>query len=200
MSRYTTIAEAFEFEIEPIKGSRFVAVMAPADTQEQALALVSDVRARWPGATHHCWAYALRDGRTRSSDDGEPGGSAGRPILAQIEGHGVTDVSVVVVRWYGGTKLGVGGLMRAYGGTAGKALDRCEMREVIPLLDLRVTHDYDDTGAVQAIIGARSLPIRDTQWGQQVTLVLAVEEPDLEAVATELRDRTAGRAEITLPS
>lgn len=197
MATYTTIAAPFEYEAEPIKGSRFIAICRPASTDADALGLVDDLRKRWPGATHHCWAFALRDGRTRSSDDGEPGGSAGRPILAQIEGHGITDVSVVVVRWYGGTKLGVGGLMRAYGGTAGKALDRCEVLEVVPVVPLVIEHDYDDTGPVQVVIGARNLTVQDTQWGARVRLVLAVAEPDLDAVADEIRDRTSGRADIT---
>ncbi|MCO4746112.1 MAG: YigZ family protein [Proteobacteria bacterium] len=196
MPRFTTIAGPFEFEADPIKGSRFIALLRPVSTEDEALELVRDARSRWPGASHHCWAFALKDGRTRSNDDGEPGGSAGRPILAQIEGHGITDVSVVVMRWFGGTKLGVGGLMRAYGGTAGKALDRAEPLEVIPVVEIQVEHDYDDTGTVQAIIGARGLVVRDTQYDARVQLRLSMEETLVDAVVQEITDRTSGRATI----
>lgn len=199
MGSHRTLAERFEFEADPIKGSRFVALLAPVQTDAEALAELEAARRRWPGATHHCWAYALSDGRSRSSDDGEPGGSAGRPILAQIEGHDVTDVSAVVVRWYGGTKLGVGGLIRAYGGTAGKALDRAPIEVVEAMIRLRVTHAYDDTGPIQALIGSRNLTVEDTEWGERVTLTLSVREDEAVAITAELTDRTAGRAQISQP-
>ncbi|TNE92642.1 MAG: YigZ family protein [Deltaproteobacteria bacterium] len=198
MARFSTVSDALVFEEDLIKGSRFVALVEPVDDEEQALAHVDACRTRWPGATHHCWAFALADGRTRSSDDGEPGGSAGRPILAQIEGHGVTNVAVVVVRWYGGTKLGVGGLIRAYGGTAGKALDRCDVVEVIPRLRLVVAHSYDDTGPVQAVVGSRGLEVVDTQWGAGVRMTVSVTEEEAEAVTRDFVDRTAGRADVTV--
>ena len=101
--------------LEEIKKSRFLAQAAPVDTPEQALAFVRQVGD--PAATHNCWAYRIGQDY-RFNDDGEPGGTAGRPILQAIEGQGIDRAVVVVTRWYGGIKLGAGGLVRAYGGTA----------------------------------------------------------------------------------
>ena len=194
---YRTLAGPSTFEDEPVKGSRFVALVAPCASEEEALAVVGEARERWPDASHHTWAYTLRDGRHRTSDAGEPGGSAGRPILAQIQGHGLCDVVAVVVRWFGGTKLGVGGLIRAYGGCAGRALDRAEVVEVTPTVELTVRHAYDDVGAVQAVVASLGLEVLETRWEQEVTLVLRVPEPRREEVRSALLDRTAGRADIS---
>lgn len=199
MSTYRTVAGRSSFTPEPIKGSRFVATVAPVTTEAEALAIVDEISARWPDATHHCWAYRLRDGdRSRSSDAGEPGGSAGRPILAQIDGHDLSDVLVVVSRWFGGTKLGVGGLIRAYGGTAGMALDRAEIREVVDKVAVVIEHDYADTNAVDAVLGAEGLEKRDADYGAVVRLVVDLPVEDRARIEGLLRDRTAGR--VRFPS
>ena len=105
--------------LQEIRKSRFLANAAPVDEPEQALAFLADIGD--PLATHNCWAYRIGQ-QYRFSDDGEPGGTAGRPILQAIEGQGFDRVIVVVTRWYGGIKLGVGGLARAYGGCAAECL------------------------------------------------------------------------------
>lgn len=198
MSRHRTVAGRSRFAPDPVKGSRFVATVAHVATEAEAMAVVDEVRAEWPDATHHCWAWRLRDGeRARSSDAGEPGGSAGRPILAQIEGHGLHDVVVVVSRWFGGTKLGVGGLVRAYGGTAGMALDRAEILEVADTVPVRVEHGYGDTGAVDAVVASERLERVDTEWGEGVAFTLHVPVDGLDRVVGALRDATAGRARVT---
>lgn len=196
MSLHRTLAARTRFALDPVKGSRFVATLAPASTEDEARALLEAVRAEWPNATHHCWAWRLADGRTRSADDGEPGGSAGRPILAQIEGHGIDDAMVVVTRWYGGTKLGVGGLIRAYGGCAGKALDAAEIVETARTVPLVLTHGYADTGAVQAALSAAGITPESTAFGAEVIVHLAVPEADLEALTARLVDATGGRARV----
>lgn len=196
MTRYDTLADAVEHWIDPIKGSRFVGLAAPVQDEAQAEALLSRARARWDDARHHCWAWSLPDGRSRSSDDGEPGGSAGRPILAQIDGHELQGVAVVVVRWFGGVKLGVGGLIRAYGGCAGKTLDRGQRVQVVPTVPLQLTHDYNDTGVVQTLLGARGLSPTDTRWDARVTLTLSVPFDQAEPLEQALIDGTAGRASV----
>ena len=100
-----------------VKGSRFIAEATDVRDEEMTMAFVADVRGREPGATHHCWAYRLGTGGDafRYNDDGEPSGTAGPPILRQIDALGLTNTLVVVTRYYGGTKLGTGGLLRAYG-------------------------------------------------------------------------------------
>ncbi len=195
--RFSTLARASTFADAPVKGSRFVALVAPASDEAAALAVLEEARARWPDASHHTWAFRLREGdRMRHSDDGEPGGSAGRPILAQIDGHDLVDVVAVVARWFGGTKLGVGGLIRAYGAAAGRALDRAEIVEVVPTVDRTIVHAYDDTGAVRTLVEAAGVQVLDTRWEAQVHLVVRVSVEALEAVAGALRDRTAGRVRI----
>lgn len=193
---YRTLAEPYRFADDPIKGSRFVAWAAPIADAGTFDGLLADARKEWPDASHHCWAWRLRDGSHRSGDDGEPGGSAGRPILAQIEGHDVVDVGIVVARWFGGTKLGVGGLMRAYGGCAGRALDRAEVVVVVPTVRLTVEHDYDDTGAVQGVVASAGLTVIDIAYDRRVIVTLEVPEPDAEALSARLVDRTRGRADV----
>ncbi|MCB9743665.1 MAG: YigZ family protein [Alphaproteobacteria bacterium] len=191
-----TLSAPVEHWIEPIKGSRFVGLAAPVSDAEQASLLVDEARARWPDASHHCWAYRLADGEGRSSDAGEPGGSAGRPILAQIDGHALMDCCVVVARWFGGTKLGVGGLIRAYGGCAGKTLDRGELVEHVPTRRLQLRHGYPDTGAVQAVLAGFGLEPSAQDYGAEVQVTLEVPEAQAPSLLAALRDATAGRARL----
>ncbi|MFT5689525.1 MAG: putative YigZ family protein [Planctomycetota bacterium] len=189
------------FEMEPVKGSRFHATLAPVSSAEEAMELVARVSATYSDATHNCWAWVVgsKGANFRSSDDGEPGGSAGRPILAQIEGHGATNTAVVVTRYYGGTKLGVGGLIRAYGGCAGKALDQADLDPVIIRRRLIVTHPYDCSGAVQGVLAAAEMTPTESEYGTDVRIVLEVPEEQLEAFKIELRERTAARALLEEP-
>jgi uncharacterized YigZ family protein len=193
MARYLTLAEPLVYAAEPVRGSRFVATLARVDDEAAAMAVIRATEAADPGADHCCWAWRLRDGRTRSWDAGEPRGSAGRPILAQLEGHAVFDAVAVVVRHFGGTKLGVGGLMRAYGGTAGMALDRAKLVEVAGTVELVVEHGYADTNAVEAVLATVPATTTDAAYEATVRLVLRVEEEAVEALVAALRDRTAGR-------
>ena len=124
-----TLAAAATHILE-VKHSRFIAQVAPADSPEAALGFLA--RVADPGATHNCWAYRI-GAEYRSSDDGEPSGTAGRPILAASEGQGYDQVMAVVTRWYGGIKLGAGGLVRAYGGAAAECLRRAERRPLIAM-------------------------------------------------------------------
>src|SRR4051812_2651564 len=121
---YLTVAREGEHETEA-KGSRFLCLLAPAADEAQARQVIAAARAAHPSANHHCWAYVLgADGAVqRSSDDGEPGGTAGLPMLQMLTRRGVRCAVAVVTRWFGGTKLGAGGLARAYGGAVGEALD-----------------------------------------------------------------------------
>lgn len=191
--RYLTVGEPFVYVAEPVKGSRFVAIVAPVADEPAAMAVIRAAEADHADADHCCWAWRLRDGYSRTWDAGEPRGSAGRPILAQIEGHAVFDAVAVVIRHFGGTKLGVGGLMRAYGGTAGMALDRARIVEVAATVELVVEHAYGDTNAVEAALAAVQATIVDAAYDAGVTLILRVEAGVADALAVALRDRTAGR-------
>ena len=195
-AQYRTPAAELRHEIDKIKGSRFIATVAPVQTAEEAGAAVERVRGEFNDARHHCFAYRLGSGgeRFRYSDDGEPSGSAGRPIDQQIEAHDLTDVVVVVTRYFGGTKLGVGGLRRAYGGAAAAALERVAVRTVVVTREVAFEHPYECSGAVQGLLAARGLAPRSAEYGASVRLVLSVPVGEVEGFLEELRERTAGRA------
>ncbi len=135
-----------------MRGSVFRALAAPvADDDEARELLAKRQRVLW-NATHHCSAWRLRSGVQRANDAGEPSGSAGAPILAAIAGAGLEDCAVVVTRDYGGTKLGVGGLIRAYGDAAGLALQAAPRRTGIPAVQVRIRYKYDYTAAVMRVL------------------------------------------------
>lgn len=200
--RYRTLAGELRHAPDPIKGSRFLGCAAPATSLERVRAYVAAIRTEHPRATHHCWGArlgAVSEG-LRFDDDGEPTGSAGRPIAQQIEGHGLHDVVVVVVRWFGGTKLGVGGLMRAYSGCAGQTLDRAPVREVLRTRSVVLRHPYDCSGALTAVLAAHGLEPLAADYGAEVVLRLEVPLARFEAFEREVRERTAGRAVLDQPS
>ncbi len=135
------------------KGSRFLAVVAPAPDEEAARAVVEALRREHPDATHHCFAWRLgAEARERSSDAGEPGGTAGPPILSALRGAGLSDVVAVVVRWFGGVKLGKGGLVRAYGGAARAALAAVQAVDRASVAELELTVPYPALGAVKRLV------------------------------------------------
>ena len=187
------------FEMEAVKGSRFLAHLGPVADAQAAQAFVKEVSTRYANATHNCWAWRIgtKGDRFRSSDDGEPGGSAGRPILAQIEGHSVTNTAIVVTRYFGGTKLGVGGLMRAYGGCAGKALDRAQLKPLIVRIRLGVRHPYNCSGAIQGVLARARLSPLEAHFEGDVRFELDVPEDRIDKVVRELRDAAGGRAQLS---
>ncbi|MDF1797754.1 MAG: YigZ family protein [Planctomycetota bacterium] len=200
-TRYLTIAGPSRFEPEKTKGSRFVADLAPVSTEAEAEALLEAVRSEFQGASHHCFAWILDpEGlQTRNSDDGEPGGSAGAPIQRQLEGHGVTGLACVVTRWFGGTKLGVGGLIRAYGGAAGQALDRAELREVRVRRHLVLEFPYEASGAIDSVARACEAEAAHADYGEGVRTTFVVPLDRLEEFEREVVERTAGRARVCPP-
>ncbi|WP_028358208.1 IMPACT family protein [Brackiella oedipodis] len=146
MSTEYELAAPQQFE-EEIKKSRFIALAAPVTSAEQALDFFA--QQHHADATHNCWAYKLaRD--YRFNDDGEPGGTAGRPILQAIEGKDLINTAVLVIRYFGGTKLGTGGLIRAYGGCAAKCLQTAERRAIIPSTQVFCTALYSDMDLIKS--------------------------------------------------
>lgn len=197
-----TVATESSFESPPVKGSRFVATVAPARSPDEAMAVVATLRQRFPRANHHCWAFALADGTTRCNDDGEPSGSAGRPILARIEGRLARDVVVVVTRWFGGTKLGVGGLVRAYGGCAGEGLDRAEPVVFEVRISVRLVYGYGDTGSVESVLSELGIDESSSEYGAAVRRTIRIDPEAVPRLTQQLSDATAGRVRVepTQPS
>ncbi len=167
-------------------GSRFISLAYPVESEDEVRSIVSALRKEYHDARHHCYAYRLGLGGTvwRASDDGEPSGSAGRPILGQIDSAGLSDVLVVVVRYFGGIKLGVPGLIRAYKESTSDALANAQVVEKVAGSWYRVGFGYDSMPAVMKLIKELELPQRGREWGTDCTVELRVRR-DLENVFLE---------------
>ena len=195
---YLTVAGRGEAAFE-VAGSEFVGYAAPAGSVEAAEAFVAEVREAHPDATHVVPAYRVRtsDGivREHASDEDEPTGSAGKPALNVLARREVADVAVAVVRYFGGTKLGVGGLARAYGEATKRALDAAGVTERVPHAALSVVVDYDDSGTVRGILESEELAF-EAGYDERVRFDATVPVDDAERVCDRLRSATSGRAEI----
>jgi len=157
-------------------GSRFIALAYPVETEAQVREIVNGLRKEYHDARHHCYAYRLGYKRDvfRASDDGEPSGSAGRPILGQIDALGLSDVLVVVVRYFGGIKLGIPGLIRAYKSSTADALSRARVVEKIAARRYRLQFDYLSMNAVMKVLKDMELPQSGQQFGESCSLEVRV--------------------------
>lgn len=171
------------------KGSRFLAVLGPAAGEEEARARLAGLARELPDATHHCWAWRLGDPpRERSADAGEPAGTAGMPILQVLRGAGLSDALAVVVRWFGGTKLGKGGLARAYAAAVREALPGLPVVLRVPTARLVVRVPYEKVGAVKRLVHPPAVELEAEEYGEEARLVLAVHEERAAALQTALAD------------
>lgn len=174
-----------------VKHSRFQVHAAPVETPAAALVFLAHVSD--PAATHNCWAYRI-GAEYRSSDDGEPAGTAGRPILAAIDGQGLDRVMVVVTRWFGGIKLGAGGLVRAYGGSAAECLRVADRHEIVEQVELILTAPFEELGVVHsAMAGFQAEKQAETfdETGARIALRLPADRAD--DLKIHLRDATRNR-------
>lgn len=185
-----TLATACQHS-EDIKKSRFLAQAAPVQTPEQALAFVRQVGDAT--ATHNCWAYRIGQDY-RFNDDGEPGGTAGRPILQAIEGQGIDRAVVVVTRWYGGIKLGAGGLVRAYGGTAAECLRRAERVPIVAMTRLGLRCDFAELALLKARLRELDAEIQHEQFDADgVALEIQLPEGRVDEALSRITDISRGR-------
>ncbi|HYV84773.1 MAG TPA: YigZ family protein [Patescibacteria group bacterium] len=171
-----------------VLGSRFIAQAAPVDGEEEARAAREAMRREFPDATHHCWGLILRlpaGERALCDDAGEPAGTAGPPILQAIRRAGVTDALVIVARWFGGTRLGKGGLARAYRSSAGSALAAAGVVQVVPMIRLQLAGPVEGDGAVRHLIARRTGRLRDASYDESGGVLLLVELPESERAALE---------------
>ncbi len=182
---------------QDIKKSRFLAQATAVDDVDAALVFFARVGAR--DATHNCWAYRI-GAQYRFNDDGEPGGSAGRPILLAIEGQGLYRVAVVVTRWFGGIKLGVGGLVRAYGGCAAECLRLAAKRELVERIHARVRCDFSAAATLYARLREfDAIKHSEHAFADGVELELDVPSAQVAALTAFVRDLTRGRGTVALP-
>lgn len=197
--RYPVPAARVRVEDE-VKGSRFITTAARASTVEDARKFIAGIREEFPDATHNCWAYVVGPaGSTRENgagDDGEPGGTAGRPMLAALLGSGVGDVAAVVTRYFGGTKLGRGGLIRAYSGGVKHALRVMRREERTVVVTVTVTVPYAAVDAARRALERHEAHVAAEDYGDNVRLTVRLPEHRREDLEAELRDATAGTAEV----
>jgi uncharacterized YigZ family protein len=188
-----TLAASSRIEIE-IKRSRFIARAGRVDSLADTLSFYESVADH--SATHNCWAWRL-DHQYRFNDDGEPGGTAGKPILSAIEGKGLDHAMVVVTRYFGGIKLGVGGLVRAYSGTAARCIDQAGIVEIQPRIECSIGAGFTWTGQVYAALEACDAKKLDEQYGDDGIVIRAeVVESTFPRLQSLLRDTTRGEVTV----
>jgi len=190
-SEYITIAAAAEAEhLE--KRSRFLSLAAPVSDESAALRLLDDLRARHRDANHNTYAYILRSGTTRFSDDGEPGGTAGMPVLEVLRRRGLCDVIVVVTRYFGGILLGAGGLVRAYTLAATLALDAATLLHMRRCTVFSLEIPYSFYGKLQNLLPAFDATVLEDNFAERISLTLRIQTDKLPALQKQLAELTAG--------
>lgn len=194
---YKVLEKGGEGEIVE-KKSRFIATLAPVDSEEEATAFIESIKKKYWDARHNCSAFVLgeRAQITRCSDDGEPSGTAGKPMLEVLLGAGVRNAAVVVTRYFGGTLLGTGGLVRAYTQAVQAGLENCRVARMQYGCELGIRTDYNGIGKIQYLLGQRGLEIKSSEYTDIVTLKLEVPFEECGALCKELTEATAGRAKI----
>ncbi|MFE5961084.1 YigZ family protein [Streptomyces rubiginosohelvolus] len=197
--QYRTVARAGVHESE-INRSRFLCSLAPAATEEEAQDFVARVRKEHPTASHNCFAYVIGADASvqKASDDGEPGGTAGVPMLQMLMRREMRYVVAVVTRYYGGVKLGAGGLIRAYGGVVGEALDALGTltRQRFRLATIHV--DHQRAGKLENDLRATGRDVREVRYAEAVTIEIGLPDGDVEAFTAWLADTTSGTATLEL--
>lgn len=181
-----------------VKGSKFIGEAIPVGDEKAAEAEIEQIRRREYAATHHCTAYRVgQDGAVfRYNDDGEPSGTAGPPILRQIDSRSLTNVLVVVTRYFGGTKLGTGGLVRAYGDAASEALDAAAIEVNIIRVPVVLGFDYADTSPAMHVISQYDGEIQETRYSEKTELVVAVRRSSVEDFVAAFTEALSGRGYI----
>lgn len=196
---YKIIEYGGSAEIEE-KKSRFIAHVAAVNTEEEALAFIEGKKKQYWDARHNCYAYILGEQAQtmRFSDDGEPSGTAGRPILEVLAGSGIRNLVVVVTRYFGGTLLGTGGLVRAYTKATQAGLDASDVRIMCCGYGMTIVTDYNGIGKVQYLLGSRGIPTGEADYGEQVTVRVDIPYEEKDAVINEITEATAGKAKIEI--
>lgn len=199
MQAYKTISEKGTAAYE-IQKSKFYAYTAPAETEEQAREFVAAIKKKHFDARHNCsaWVLGADSSQQKSNDDGEPGGTAGNPILEAIKQQGLTNIVVVVTRYFGGIKLGAGGLIRAYSHTATLGLEATPQVAIKPVCLIAAQLDYPLLGTIENWIRTEGLRSTPAEYADKVTVKLLVEPQDVEKIRTDLINLTAARCHITV--
>ena len=193
MENYRTVAREATAE-QVIEKSRFIGYVRPVESREEAEAFIREIRAMHKGATHNVPAFVIGDKSQLqwASDDGEPSGTSGAPVLHLLTGEGLTNVVIVITRYFGGIKLGTGGLMRAYTGTARLVLQEAGICEVRELDELHFHIDYTHYGKIQNMEQSGRFRITGAEFADAVCLTLEADPQETEGILTALSEMTGG--------
>lgn len=180
------------------KKSRFIATVEPVESEEEALEFIAKIKKKYWDATHNCWAFVVgeRQELQRCSDDGEPQGTAGRPMLDVLLGQEIHNAAVVVTRYFGGTLLGTGGLVRAYSRSVQEGLTQSCILDKRQGFLLKIRTDYNGIGKIQYLLGQRGLHITDSQYTDVVEVETLVPQEDVKELREAVTEGTSGRAEF----
>ena len=181
------------------KKSRFIATLKPVGSEEEATAFIHEIKKKYWDAKHNCSAFVIgENGLTRCSDDGEPAGTAGRPMLEVLTGAALTDVCVVVTRYFGGVLLGTGGLVRAYQSAVKEGLKQCVIVTRIPGTVYTVETDYTGAGKLQYLFGKEDVTVTNSDYGANVIFTVVLKSGQEQEILTQIADLTGGAAVVTL--
>ncbi|MCX4028457.1 YigZ family protein [Endozoicomonas sp. SM1973] len=199
-STYAIPAESIAVEHE-VKRSRFIALVERIQDRQQALAAIEQIKIRYPDARHHCWAYVAGppEGATSIAfnDDGEPQGTAGKPILNVVQHHKVGEVLVVVVRYFGGVKLGAGGLVRAYSGVTQAALEKLPTILKVPCITATVSCQYSFEPILKSLLPEYQGTIIDCQYTDHVEMAIQLPLENKQLMTAAITNKSKGQAKIT---
>ena len=178
------------------KKSRFIVTLQPVDTEEEAIAFIEATKKKYWDARHNCSAYIIgeRGEVERCSDDGEPNQTAGKPMLEVLRGLELRNVVVVVTRYFGGTLLGTGGLVRAYTQAVKAGIDNSVLVEKVLAIKLNIGTDYNGVGKIQYILGQNQIQILASDYGESVNITALVPLPEVENIKAQITEGTNGRA------
>lgn len=177
------------------KKSRFIATIRPVSSEEEAVAFIEEMKKKYYDARHNCSTFVIgsKGELTRSSDDGEPSGTAGRPMLEVLTGSGIRNIAVVVTRYFGGVLLGTGGLVRAYSGAVKMALEQCETITRRYGVQMLIKTDYNGVGKIQYLLGSKDVVIQDSVYAEDVQMTVLVPIEEYDRLCKELVEATNGR-------
>ena len=195
MEGWKIVYQGGEGRIEE-KKSRFIATVEPVKSEEEALAFIARMKKKYWDASHNCSAFVIGEGARlqRCSDDGDPQGTAGRPMLDVLLGAKIYDVVVVVTRYFGGTLLGTGGLVRAYSKAVSQGLSASVVMEICHGSILRIRTDYSDYGKIQYLMATEQIPVSDTAFTDQVEMSVILSEDELVRIRQAITEATGARA------
>lgn len=179
------------------KRSRFLGHLRPVETEEEARLFITEMKKKYHDARHNCWCYRIRGGAVRYSDDAEPQGTAGLPMLEILQREGIENAVCVVTRYFGGVLLGTGGLLRAYQKAAKGAVEDAGISVVRAWTKMSIVCDYSDYEKIRSELEQQNAVISDTEYGEKVTLTVLVSQGQGALVTEKLQDRTAGKCICT---